>query len=98
MKQRGQAGQYSTLYTLKRWRAIRAAQLRRFPLCQFCMERGKVEAATICDHVQPHKGDMVKFWSGPFMSLCKPCHDGPKKAIEHGARVFTADGSPQGGW
>jgi 5-methylcytosine-specific restriction enzyme A len=27
--------------------------------------------ATICDHVEPHRGDVNKFWLGPFMSLCK---------------------------
>jgi hypothetical protein len=30
--------------------------------------------ATECDHIQPHRGDPVKFYSGPFQSLCKSCH------------------------
>lgn len=98
MKYRGRAGQYSALYTVKRWRAIRARQLKAHPLCEFCKARGKVEAATICDHIEPHKGDMVRFWAGPFQSLCKTCHDSTKQAIEHGARAFGADGTPIGGW
>lgn len=98
MKQRGKAGQYSALYTVKRWRALRARQLRDEPLCRFCRARGKVTAANICDHVQPHQGDMVKFWAGPFQSLCKPCHDSTKQAMESGGRAFDETGTPIGGW
>jgi hypothetical protein len=41
-----------------------------------------VEPATICDHVEPHHGDRNKFWSGPFQSLCKRCHDSAKRFAE----------------
>lgn len=34
-----------------------------------------VTAATICDHAIPHRGDERLFFGGPFLSLCKPCHD-----------------------
>jgi hypothetical protein len=36
------------------------------------VERAIVTPATICDHVEPHHGDVNKFWLGPFQSLCKP--------------------------
>ena len=40
------------------------------------------------DHVEPHHGDVNKFWLGPFQSLCKECHDSTKKFVEkHGFRL-----------
>ena len=48
----------------------------------FCLERGIVTAAEICDHVEPHNGDVNKFWLGPFQSLCKRCHDSTKRFVE----------------
>ena len=52
------------------------------PLCAFCAERGLIVPATICDHVEPHHGDINKFWLERLQSLCKPCHDGAKKVVE----------------
>ena len=74
-KKRGSAGQFSHLYTTRRWRTFRADFLRRNPLCAMCQEHGRTTAATIVDHIRPHKGDMALFWSGPFQALCKKCHD-----------------------
>lgn len=74
-KQRSSAGQYSHLYTTRKWRAFRADFLRRNPLCVMCQEQGRITVATIVDHIRPHKGDMALFWSGPFQALCKKCHD-----------------------
>ena len=31
------------------------------------------------DHVEPHHGDVNKFWLGPFQSLCKGCHESTKR-------------------
>ena len=61
-----------------------------------CRNAGRVTVATVCDHVIPHKGDLHLFWTGPFQSLCKTCHDSAK-AIEEGRGVVvgcTADGRP----
>jgi hypothetical protein len=43
--------------------------------------------ATVCDHVTPHRGDVAKFWSGPFQSLCQPCHDREKQRAEAASRL-----------
>lgn len=69
-------------YWTPRWRAIRAAQLQRHPLCCHCLDAGQQVDATVCDHVEPHRGDVDKFWSGPFQSLCKPHHDSSKQRAE----------------
>lgn len=70
------------LYKTGRWYALRARQLRDHPLCAMCEAEGMITAAIICDHVHPHRGDVVKFWSGPFQSLCKAHHDGAKQREE----------------
>jgi hypothetical protein len=51
---------------------------------------------TICDHVEPHPGDVNRFWLGPFQSLCKECHDSTKRFVElHGFRPdIGLDGWP----
>jgi 5-methylcytosine-specific restriction protein A len=70
------------LYSTARWQRIRKYQLMEHPLCKYCAERGLVTPATVCDHVEPHRGDVGKFWCGPFQSLCKPCHDSAKRFVE----------------
>lgn len=69
-------------YALKRWRLIRKAQLQKEPWCVICRRFGRSRAATIADHVIPHRGDPHLFWHGKLQSLCKPCHDEVKMAQE----------------
>ena len=67
-----------------RWRKARETWLRRHPLCVRCQATGDVTAATVVDHIVPHKGDSALFWNtGNWQSLCKPCHDA-KTATEDG--------------
>lgn len=73
---------WRALYKTGRWAAIRAAQLRGDPLCRMCAADGIVTVATVCDHIEPHRGDEVKFFAGPFQSLCKWCHDSRKQKAE----------------
>lgn len=77
---------YHKLYGTYRWQQIRAKHLQANPLCVMCFEDGIVTEATVCDHIEPHKGDETKFYSGPFQSLCKLHHDSTK-AIEEGRGV-----------
>jgi 5-methylcytosine-specific restriction enzyme A len=93
---RGKPGPWAELYSTARWQRIRRHQLREHALCKYCAETGIVEPATICDHVEPHHGDRIKFWSGPFQSLCKRCHDSAKRHVElHGYRPDVGlDGWP----
>lgn len=75
-------GPWRAWYGTARWLRLRAAQLRDAPLCRLCMDAGRVTPATVCDHVEPHRGDPVRFWGGPFQSLCASCHSGTKQAEE----------------
>src|SRR5215467_16084333 len=63
-------------------RSDAAHQLRLEPLCQMCLNRGRITAATVVDHVEPHRDDPVRFWTGKVQSLCASCHSGPKASIE----------------
>lgn len=74
---------HSNLYD-RRWRRRRAEQLRREPLCRLHLEvRGEVVAATVADHITPHRGDPALF-EGPLQSLCTDCHNSVKQSIEKG--------------
>lgn len=66
-----------------KWQKARLEHLAEHPLCSFCSEAGKVVAATVVDHVVPHRGDMTVFWDrGNWASLCAPCHSSVKQRIE----------------
>ena len=72
------------LYKTRRWKALRAAQLRSDPLCVECYKLGRVTIATVADHIEAHKGDEHKFWCGRLQSLCAPCHNCGKQREERG--------------
>jgi 5-methylcytosine-specific restriction enzyme A len=59
-----------------RWRRARAAYLAQHPLCVPCAATGRLVAATVVDHVVPHRGNPVLFWDeANWQGTCKPCHD-----------------------
>jgi 5-methylcytosine-specific restriction protein A len=60
----------------RRWRKARAAFLAQHPLCAACRVQGRVVAATVVDHIVPHRGDQKLFWDETnWAPACKPCHD-----------------------
>lgn len=74
------------------WQAARKAFLTAHPLCVYCERMGKVVAASVVDHVTPHKGDLALFWDrGNWQALCKPCHDSIKQREERGQGVAGCD-------
>lgn len=85
------------LYKKAQWLKGRAWHLRQNPLCVFCAEAGRAEPATVVDHIIPHKGDVGLFFDTKnWQSLCAPCHDTIKQAIEKNAhkRATGLDGWP----
>ncbi|MGE4297025.1 MAG: HNH endonuclease signature motif containing protein [Desulfovibrionaceae bacterium] len=59
-----------------KWRQARAAYLRKHPLCIQCQAEGRAVAATVVDHIEPHRGDKALFWdSKNWQPLCKRHHD-----------------------
>ncbi|MEC0248902.1 HNH endonuclease [Paenibacillus chitinolyticus] len=72
-----------------KWRQARLHFLQQHPLCKHCMDKGKLEPATVVDHIVPHKGDMTLFWDrGNWQSLCGACHS-IKTAKEDGGVANT---------
>jgi 5-methylcytosine-specific restriction protein A len=70
-----------------RWQQTSKGFLRAHPLCQCkdCLEGVKqLKAATVVDHIIPHKGDMELFWNrSNWQAMAKDCHD-RKTATEDG--------------
>ncbi len=59
-----------------RWRKARVRFLMLHPLCVKCLENGRIENATVVDHIKPHRGDPIFFWDqSNWQPLCKRCHD-----------------------
>ena len=59
-----------------RWQRTRAQFLRVHPLCAECYRDGRVTAASVVDHIVPHRGDARLFWDPDNLQpMCKVCHD-----------------------
>lgn len=89
-----------------RWDKARLTFLRNNPLCAMCSQQGRTEAATVVDHISPHKlKDALKsgnreaisraqllFWDkGNWQPLCKPHHDSTKQRMEKRDVVIGCD-------
>lgn len=93
---RREAAPYRAWYKLKAWHRIRAKTLKAEPACRFHKAQGVIVPSTTVDHVEPHNGDWLAFWRGPFQALCADCHDRHKQREERiGFSVEAgADGWP----
>lgn len=70
----------------RRWQAASKGFLRAHPFCacEDCAKLIHPEAATVVDHVIPHRGDMRLFWDrANWQPMAKRCHD-RKTAREDG--------------
>lgn len=76
-------------YRTSRWTKLRAAILRRDPLCAYCRTRGRAEAATTVDHIQPvARGG--RFWDqGNLAPACASCN---YSKADQTAEEFLAQG------
>jgi len=73
-------------YKTSRWQKLRWSVLVRDGFqCQKCQRIDGDTSRLVCDHVEPHRGDETLFWSGPFQTLCKGCHDSVKQSEERRA-------------
>jgi 5-methylcytosine-specific restriction enzyme A len=88
-------GQWGHLYG-KRWRKRARHQLQIEPLCRMCASEGRITAASVVDHIIPHRGDINSFWLGELQSLCTFHHNSTKKIIEQRGYdpAIGADGWP----
>jgi 5-methylcytosine-specific restriction enzyme A len=72
-------------YTTQRWQRLRRHKLREHPLCQACLQVGRIEPATVVDHRSP-----IRRGGDPFpaleqlASLCARCHNAKTRAEQAG--------------
>lgn len=83
-----------SMYQTKAWKAVRAAQLSRQPLCQGCLLRGVVSPAHHVDHLFPWRTiGAAAFTQNIMQSLCKECHSYKTGQEKHGRILqYTPDG------
>ena len=75
-----------------RWQKARATYLRLNPLCVICTKLGKTVAASVVDHITPHKQDQVLFWdSNNWQALCINCHNSYKQQLEKSGTIAGCD-------
>lgn len=66
-----------------KWQKARERYLQQHPLCVYCEREGRVTAASVVDHIEPHRGDMKLFWSpSNWQSLCATHHSRDKQREE----------------
>jgi 5-methylcytosine-specific restriction protein A len=69
-----------------RWQKARTTFLASNPLCVEHLRRHQYVAATVVDHIVPHRGDQALFWdSSNWQALCNTCHVSWKARIERRA-------------
>lgn len=69
-----------------RWQVESKLFLNEHPLCEICQKKTppRVTAATLVDHIIPHKGDQGLFWDkSNWQGSCDKCHN-IKTASEDG--------------
>lgn len=65
------------------WDKARAGFLRLHPQCALCAREGLIVAATVVDHITPHRGDQRLFWDqSNWQSLCTNHHSSDKQQVE----------------
>jgi 5-methylcytosine-specific restriction protein A len=72
-------------YQSRQWRLVRAAFLRRNPLCFACGDLGALVVAVVVDHVTPIKDGGARFDAANLQALCISCHN-RKTARERAGR------------
>lgn len=80
-----------------RWQKARATFLAHHPHCTMCTKAGQTVAATVVDHIEPHRGDQAKFWDkANWQPLCAPHHNSTKQRAERGrgSQAVGVDGWP----
>lgn len=76
-----------------KWQRESKAHLAAHPLCVECDRLGRIRAATVVDHREPHRGNVRLFWDrSNWQGLCKAHHDAWKQRVEKGGQHRGVDG------
>lgn len=72
-----------------KWQQARERFLSANPLCCYCQREGRVTAASVVDHIEPHRGSESLFWNeSNWQSLCVTCHSSTKQKEEKGNSLY----------
>jgi 5-methylcytosine-specific restriction protein A len=72
-------------YTTQRWQRLRKQKLQRDPLCEACLQHGKIEPAIAVDHRKPIKAGGEPFpHLDQLAALCEGCHNTKTRAEQLG--------------
>jgi len=82
-------------YGTARWKRRRLDLLKAEPFCRMCLELGVYEPTVVADHIEPHRGDPTKFWTGELQGTCLTHHNSDKQRLERAAYSGTPD---ETGW
>ena len=95
-KRRARKKSWRGWYKTKLWRGLRARRKAVEPLCRMCNEAGIVKAMEVVDHIVPHRGNRVLFFSFEnTQSLCASCHNGAKQREERGMMMPAINQEPR---
>ncbi len=80
-------------YNTARWGRLRRLKLQVNPLCQSCLQLGRIEAATAVDHRKPISagGEPFPALDG-LASLCASCHNTKTRAEQMGEENWLHKG------
>ena len=68
-----------------RWQRARKRFLAANPFCVECRKRNLFVLATDVDHIIPHKGSKILFWSEDnWQPLCHACHSRKTQSEDNG--------------
>ena len=78
-------------YTTRRWERLRRIKLQTNPLCEACLQEGRIEPATVVDHRIPitkacreQRGAEAFPALDRLASLCASCHNTKSRAEQLG--------------
>jgi 5-methylcytosine-specific restriction protein A len=72
-------------YSTRRWERLRRLKLQQHPLCQSCLQLGRIEPAVAIDHRTPIKRGGEAFPALDLLaSLCVRCHNAKTRAEQAG--------------
>lgn len=58
-----------------RWKRLRAWFLRRHPLCEMCLQAGRITPATVVDHIKEISDGGSRYDPDNLQALCIACHN-----------------------
>ena len=82
-------------YGTAAWKRLRAAILRKEPLCRTCREQGKLTPATAVDHIVRVKAGGNRFDTSNLAPICNECHAIKRSREAHDAREAREAASNQ---